>query len=372
MNKRLLILSGFAIIAVVANHSSQVGFLAMIWWADQFNPVMVPNYDQIGSLSYYLLVAEQKLALFSVPSFLFISGIFISYASRGSQSRLSWNVVRNRVFSLIPPYLIWTTVYYLSEFIIGNQQSISEYVMGIITIGNSPYFFVPLLIAYYLISPFLINLAKNHWKILLGFAALLLFAAIARSYLTLYVAITGMQGLSFTPYLAFLSTQFVEYFFYYAFGLVAGFQLAELKSSLFRIRWILLAAVIFFGVLAVLEAEWVYQTIEMVSWRSRTLTLPTALYAISFILCFLAFDQTPIPFSTQLYRIGAATLGIYLMHMSILIFIPKIIYNLIPGVMEYQFIFQPILIAASVGIPLLVMELTRRSPLRRYYRVLFG
>jgi len=173
MNKRLLILNGIAIIAVVANHASHIGFVAMFWWTDQYLPVTVPNYDQMGSFSYYMLVAQQKLALFSVPSFLFVSGVFIAYAVRGSQSRLSWTMIKKRVTNLIPPYLIWTLVFILTEIVVlGKEYTLGEIGLNIITISHSPFFFVPLLIVFFLLSPPLAYLAKFHWKLLLMIAIL--------------------------------------------------------------------------------------------------------------------------------------------------------------------------------------------------------
>ncbi len=105
MNKRLLTLSGLAILAVVMNHASHSGFIAMFWWTDQYLPVTVPNYDQMGSLAYYGLVAAQKLAVFSVPAFLFITGMFLSYAARGSQTHLTWRMVRRRIFEFAAPLI---------------------------------------------------------------------------------------------------------------------------------------------------------------------------------------------------------------------------------------------------------------------------
>ena len=122
MNKRLLILNGIAIIAVVANHASHIGFLAMFWWTDQYLPVSVPNFDQMGSISYYGLIAQQKLALFSVPSFMFVSGVFIAYAVRGNQSRLTWVMIRKRIVNLLPPYLIWTFVFVIGEIVVVKES----------------------------------------------------------------------------------------------------------------------------------------------------------------------------------------------------------------------------------------------------------
>jgi hypothetical protein len=48
------------------------------------------------------------------------------------------------------------------------------------------------------------------------------------------------------------------------------------------------------------------------------------------------------------------------------------LYHLAPFVLGYQFIFQPLLLLFGLGVPLMLMLLVERSPLRGYYRYLFG
>lgn len=366
-------LNGLAILAVVANHASHSGFTAMFWWTDRYQPVSVPNYDQMGSFSYYLLVVLQKLALFSVPTFLFITGIFLAYAARGAQSQLTWTVIKRRVLNLLPPYLIWTTVYFVLQYLLGTRLALQDYLLGYVSIEQSPYFFIPLVILYYLLSPFLAPLAKNHWKLVLGLGGLILMLGIARSYLSIYASMPDAQAPAWIEsVLPFLPNSTIfEFFFYYSAGLVAGFYQPQLKELLAKIKWGLLAAVLVMSVLAVVEAEWVFRATE-ISWRSRTLTLPTALYAITFVLTFLAFDQVRLPFAGLLYQLGVDTLGIYLLHKSVLLVLPKIVYHALPFVLGLQVLYQPLLIGFAVGLPILLMLITRQLPVRKHYRAIFG
>lgn len=371
MNKRLLMLSGLAILAVAMNHASLSGFIAMFWWTDRYLPVTVPNYDQMGSLSYYGLVAAQKLALFSVPSFLFITGVFLAYAARGSQPGVSWSVVFRRVLNLVPPYLIWSVVFYAAQFLLGVKHTPIEYVLGLFSVEHSQYFYIPLIIIYYLLSPFLTPLAKNKPWLLLGIGIAAVLAGIATGYLRHFARLNGVENSFFSTPASYLAEQRVfEYFIYYTLGLVAGFHQAELKAFITRYRWLLLGLVIVAGVLAVVETEWVFKTTEITTWRSRTLTLPTVIYAISFILTFMAFDKLRLP--GFLYQLGVDTLGIYLIHQVVLLFAPKLVYHFLPFVLGIQAIYQPLLIAVAVGVPLLLMAITRRLPVRKYYRIVFG
>lgn len=110
MTKRLFLLNGLAILAVVCSHATGWGSIAMSPWADRYRLVVGPDYDQTGTLPYYMLLAMKCLMPFSVPAFLFVSGFFVAYAARGSQSALSWKMVIVRLRNLLVPYLIWSVV----------------------------------------------------------------------------------------------------------------------------------------------------------------------------------------------------------------------------------------------------------------------
>jgi hypothetical protein len=47
MTRRLLYLSGLAIVGVILYHAVGWGFVGMFWWTDRYAPVTVPNFDQI-------------------------------------------------------------------------------------------------------------------------------------------------------------------------------------------------------------------------------------------------------------------------------------------------------------------------------------
>lgn len=374
MNRRLLMLSGLAILAVVANHASQTGITTMFWWTDRYRDVVVPNYDQMGSLSYYVVIVLQKLTLFSVPTFLFIMGLFLAYAARGAQSRLTWTMIKRRVLNLLPPYILWALVYEALRYLLDlRYPSLVYYLISLVSIEASQFFYVPLVIVYYLISPFLAPVAQNRPRLMLGIGAAILLYGIAVNYLGLYTLLNGLENSPLAEFRAAMPQwKLLEYFFYYVLGMVAGFYQAELRALVVRFRWALLALMIVAGALAVAEAEWIFQTTELITWRSRTLTLPTAIFATSAILCFLGFDQVRLPFSNQLYFLGVNTLGIYMIHKNIILLLPKILYHFLPFTLSSQLIYQPLLIGCAVGVPLLLMTIVRKLPIRRYYRLLFG
>lgn len=373
MNKRFLLLNGIAIVAVVTNHSTFSGFLAMFWWTDRYRNVAIPNYDQIGSFSYYFLVCAQKLALFCVPAFLFTSGLFLAYAAHGNHASLTWDTIKRRVLNLIPPYLIWTTVIFLTEFLLGNNMSIWNYFIGYISIEDSPLFFIPLLCFYFLISPLLVKLIRYKLSIFVALSVGVFLMIMADSYIVLISQIFHNENPTLKFATSMLRTDKIfEYFFYYAFGMLSGFYQSAIKNWIVRHRWLLLVTVILSAILAVAEAEWVFLATTMETWRTRTMSLPTFLYSISFILSFWAFEKISPPFSKLFYRIGTESLAIYLVHKVILRIVPKLVYHAAPWMLGIQIVYIPLLIIMGVGMPLIITIIVKRTPLRAIYRSLFS
>ncbi|MBP1688653.1 MAG: putative rane protein, partial [Deltaproteobacteria bacterium] len=70
MTRRVAVLRGLAILAVVLYHSAAWGQNAAFFWAHTFRAVQSPNYDQFGAPWYYVSVLIERWAWFSVPAFL--------------------------------------------------------------------------------------------------------------------------------------------------------------------------------------------------------------------------------------------------------------------------------------------------------------
>jgi peptidoglycan/LPS O-acetylase OafA/YrhL len=71
-------------------------------------------------------------------------------------------------------------------------------------------------------------------------------------------------------------------------------------------------------------------------------------------------------------NLSSRSFGIYIVHSPVMEVVARGLYHLAPFVLGYQFIFQPLLLLFGLGVPLMLMLLVERSPLRGYYRYLFG
>jgi peptidoglycan/LPS O-acetylase OafA/YrhL len=108
------------------------------------------------------------------------------------------------------------------------------------------------------------------------------------------------------------------------------------------------------------------------AWLGARETLVDNFYSFFFILTYLSFERVRLPAVNMISNIGTKSYGIYLIHSPVLIYTSKLVYHLLPGIMAYQFIFLPLLILISLGIPLALMNGINRSPVRTSYNYLFG
>lgn len=377
--RRLILLNGLAILAVVSNHAAHQGFLAMFWWTDRYIPgVAVPNYDQYGSLSYYGLIAMIKLTFFAIPSFLFVSGFFIAYTSRGKQTTLSWKVVRVRIANLLIPYLIWSLVFFGADFAQSCLDSCQpdtplNYLQKLLTGGAvTTFWYVPLIIQFYLLSFFLVPLAEKRWKT----AVLLGVFAQASAIMVTYLGIAGFAVPKGVAAL-FTTVYFPRDIVYFIVGIVVGFHFTSFRRWLARVKWALLVTWLVSIVFVLLEAELIFRlgggTYYLGHIRGGYFTVPMTVYVISFIFTFLAFEHVALPWANVALQLGRRSYGIFLMHVLLVSYImPKVVYHLLPWALGRQIVYQPILIISGVGAPYLFMSLVAKSRFRRAYRYLFG
>jgi surface polysaccharide O-acyltransferase-like enzyme len=169
MARRLLLLNGLAIVGAVIHHSVYWVLTAMFWWTDQYRPVTIPNFDAVGSVSFFLMRMIDQFAFAAVPAFLLVSGFFVAATSSRQTTSLDWRLPLKRVLYLLIPYLIWSSIILFLRFVEGKTYTVAE-VVRLLIFGQAapPYYYVPLLIQLYLLSPILAWLAKFHWKPLLA------------------------------------------------------------------------------------------------------------------------------------------------------------------------------------------------------------
>lgn len=365
MIKRLLIISGIAIVAVVCNHAAGWGYTALFWWSHRYSSILPPNLDQVGSASYFLLGILRQLSVFAVPSFLFISGIFIAYASKNRDGGLTWKMVWMRIKYLLIPYVIWSLVIFFGEYFQGVVYSPIEYIKRLMFGEASPgYFFVIMLIQFYVLSPFLVAAMMKKRKATIVIVALLQIFVVLISYPVLFMS-------DYASFFQIPKWSFVRMILYFPLGIFFGMESQSVIRSITKVKWLLLISSAFFGFLVILEHELLYRKSDLFYGATHH-SMTGILYSTAVILTFLAFSDSPIRFSKGIMRLGTITFGIYLIHPIVLELCARLIYHISPGLLPLQYIFQPLLISIAIGVPILMMKFVSNSPFRKLYRYVFG
>jgi probable poly-beta-1,6-N-acetyl-D-glucosamine export protein len=369
MARRLLFLNGLAIIGAVLNHAAGWGYVAMFYWAHRFRPVSSPNFDMIGSFSYYSLRSIEQIITSAIPAFLFVSGFFVAFATRKSQSTVDWKFIGIRIRYLAIPYLLWSLLMLSFEAVEGVFYTPIEYLRRIL-LGETTaaFYFVPLLIQLYLLAPYLVPLARNRWKLLLLVSGLLqVVVHIIRYYQIINIPLPFNAVMNFFAAGWF----FPGNLFWFSLGIVFGFHQQIFKPFLIRFRWQMLAAAFLLLAAGIFEWELLFAASGQ-DWITPKETLLDNFLSITFLLCFLAFDQAPTPITRFIEELGSRSFGIYLVHSLVLTVAARAVYHLAPWMLGMQIFFQPLLILLGIGIPLLLMEIVKRSPARRIYSYQFG
>lgn len=371
MTKRVFLLMGVAMLAVVLSHAAGWGQIALFAWTDRYQAITGPNYDATGSLTDYALIIIRQLTTFAVPSFLFCSGFFVAYAARGSRATFGWKMIRTRLIDLLIPYLLWTGLSFGLDALQGNRLTLGEYVIRLVTGDpvHGGYYFVLLVAQFYLLSPWLVPWAQQHPRRLLSMATIGQFFAIGVNYLNLIFPHNPSL-----PAITWLSTQWLGFawILYFVLGVSAGFHTERFRSVLSRWKRVLPIALLSLAVLDILEPEIIYRATGF-DWRTVPLTFASSLYALAVMLTFLSNEQALSRFSSQLYRLGSKSYGIYLVHLRAMEFGARAIRQVAPLLLAQPLlVITPLVFALGLGTSLILMQLVSRSPIRAYYRYLFG
>lgn len=369
MIRQLLQLNGIAILGVIFYHAAGWGFTAMFAWAHRYLPAGSPPFSQVGSASYYALRAVEQLTVFSLPTFLFVSGVFIALATGRRRKRIDWKVVVARIRGLFIPYLLWTVILIVLLIVQGNRFSPGKLVAYLLTGRTNPaYYYVPLLLQLILLSPLLTYLAKRNWRMLLLGAGLLQLVV----QLLYYPALLNLQIPWFAGAVDVIPKWlFVTRIFWFSLGIVAGFKISVFEQMLTRFRWYLLLLALVLLPLGILEWE-LMQRYSGLPYLLHRETILDSVYSLAVIFAALGFNLKRLPVAPQLNELGVHSYGIYLVHSPAMELAARVTYHLAPGLLAYQIVLQPIVIVAGLAIPLLLMLAVNRSPVRAYYKYSFG
>jgi membrane-bound acyltransferase YfiQ involved in biofilm formation len=369
MVNRLLLLNGIAIINVILFHATGFGFWAMFFLVDRYRPVTSPNFDDVGTATYYLLRLTEQYIAFTIPAFLFVSGFFVSVLAGRRRSGLSGEVVSARIRTLLVPYLFWSGITLGVLALQGRIYPAARYLRMMLTGSMNPtYYFVPLLVQLYLLAPVLVWMARRRWQALLIATAVLQVCV----YALQYTIVLGIEHSQFMPIAtAIPKWLFVAHLFWFTLGIVIGLEQQTFKPFIRRYRWHFLAAAATLFVVGLIEWEWV-RLASGSQWVENRMTLVDGLYAGTVILAFLGLEELTLPFSGVLVDLAGKSFGIYLAHGFVMDYTTRALYHFAPWILGQQPLLLALEISLGLGIPLLLMSMVKRTQIRPMYPYVFG
>jgi peptidoglycan/LPS O-acetylase OafA/YrhL len=360
LNRNLGSLNGIAILAVIFAHASGWVFTAMFYWTNRYSAVTPPNFSLMNTPTYDLFVFFNVATIFAVPTFLFMSGFFAAYVSRTAKG-FTWKTVFTRLKELLIPYLIWSLVIFIYQASQGQVYPLPEYLFKLLVGKAMPhYYFVAVVVQLYIVARWVLPLIQKNWKLTLSVALIVQVLSIAPNYLHLWKGIANPIPTTF----------FTNFVFYFLLGAAVFYNAKQIIARLAGIKWWLLAASLIALIAAIVETEYIYQHYHL-DWRGGVITLPSLLYAVFFMLTFLAFSNDLQLNSRAMTYLGQRAYGVYLIHPLILELVSRGIYHFLPSLLGWYILFFIVIVAVALSIPLALAWLARKS-IGKYYSYLFG
>lgn len=341
--------------------------VALLAWADRYGAVPA---EQVGTVSYFVFRAIEQLIVFCIPAFLFVSGFFMAFATARNQKTVGWRLVGIRVRDLIIPYALWTLLIWLlffleARFLGGDSFTLREYMHMFLTGGTDPaYYYVPLLIQFLLLSPLLVYWAKVHPISLVIVTAVMQLLMQVLYYPSLLGIGNGSIG--YAPKWLFLAR-----ILWFPLGIVVSLHVKSIQAWLVRHKRELLISALVLYVLGIMEWE-VMQSISGQPGLQHQETILDTIFSLAVIFAFLGYYQTKLPYAHLLDDLGSKSFGIYLTHTIAMTYTARIVATQWPGLLAYQLLFFGLMVVVGLTTPLLLMAVVNRSPLRPYYKYIFG
>ncbi|WP_273484652.1 acyltransferase [Desulforamulus ruminis] len=195
-----------------------------------------------GTLYHYGMTLANQFARFSIPAFIFVTGLALFYNYTDFKSTQWQKYFKKRVVFVLLPYIFWSAGYFFIKQYFGPKDQslpeiLSQFGMALLR-GDSYYhlYFVVLVFQFYLLFPLLLPLFQRARRVM-GRLTLLLFA--------LYFAYICLSFYNIKPWdstvLQFLFRHqgklFVTWSGFFILGAFCAFRLARVKEFLDRWIW---------------------------------------------------------------------------------------------------------------------------------------
>lgn len=337
-------LKGLAILGVVAIHT------------------LGAEYPINNDFIYIIYINIIQLSAFSVPFFLFISGLVLTY-NYGDMKINYIKFIKRRFFVILIPFIVWSCIYLVyNNALMGKNMDLNIItVIRKLATGNAEFhlYFIVLVMQFYLIFPFILNYVlkfKKHHTILL--ASIFMF-----NLLLIYLYYYQFDYLSEK----ILKKIFIFWIFYFVFGMVIGYNIDNNKyrisdKSLYIFVPLFL---IFYLSLDISYFSNGLQDKNIFWFRPQTFIYATLsiIIAFKFINELRMLNILKLP-AKLVRKLGQNSFGIYLSH-ALFLNISKISFGIL-RIDNRAFYYNMLVFLIVITLSLLFVMIISRSPVGRF------
>lgn len=283
------LLRSFAILGVVIIHVSGA---------------FLPEVER-GSSFNLMLLAINQLQRFCVPTFILLSGFWLSYVPQNFENPNA--TLKKRLLRVVPPYVLWSLIFEFFYIFIVKNRSLSNIIPNLI-LGKSVYvyYFIILILQFYLLWWILVKFKIKT----IGTRGLAIALGVQLgSTLVRYSALFGI-----IPPLHYLSDRLIlDWVFFFILGWYIGQHYERVRPWVISRKkeiWMAIACAI---ALTIYERNAIYFSSLTINDANNFTKLSSQIYAVLFFLGCLPFDRTLKPLKT----LSRYSFAIYLIHAPI-------------------------------------------------------
>ncbi|MBD0381196.1 acyltransferase [Paenibacillus sedimenti] len=268
----------------------------------------------VGTGSQALFFVINRACLFTVPVFIWISGVvlFYNYYDRWDP-RTSFIFWTKRLRRILVPYVLWSLFYYeYNQYMFHGKINFDTfYMLKLLLSGNASYhlYYMVIIVQFYILFPIVMTVIRKSRRLCNGLIPIGLFIQAATYSMNHWVH-------PIPEYASF----FASYSALFAFGAYTGIHYTKITAWTGKHRkWIwtamCLGGLAFIGML--LLNQFGLASFENI-WYELTLLVYCMTAALSLVQWGQRENTSNSPFSKKIAGLGAASFGIYLAHPALL------------------------------------------------------
>lgn len=368
MIKKLMFLNGVATIAAVFHHSVHWILISLYMWQERIFTGELSGFIPGTQATIVFFRITDQFAGSAVPVFLFVSGFYYGFANNRTMVKFDIRWIAARVKFIWIPFAFWTSAILLLRVLEGNSFSLSQ-LIDIYLWGKAagPYYYIPLIIQYIILSPFLFYFLKRFPKPTLGIAITIQIIA----SLMWYTPLINISSPGLVIAIDFIKNWHVLHnLLWFTGGMCLYLYQPHINTSLKKYKYYLLSSVFVLVALSQVEISQFLQHFQK-DWIYSQSSLLTRILYFVLILLIVVF-QDSIHKTPWIERLGSKSFGIYLTHILFLELFARSLYHVYPQLMQFTPIYWGLLTMFALAGPLILMRIADTSPFNRVYPYLFG